>query len=51
MCDFGGNITLSKFCVNMAAAKKATARNVSVPTFARSCLTPVGTTKTLPGPT
>jgi hypothetical protein len=27
MCDLGGSITLSKFCVNIAAAKKATARS------------------------
>jgi hypothetical protein len=30
---FGGIITLSKFWVNIAAAKKATARNVSLPTL------------------
>jgi hypothetical protein len=48
---FGGIITLSKVWVNIAAAKKATARNVSLPTLTRSCLTGVGIAKTLPGPT
>jgi hypothetical protein len=47
----GGNITLSNCCVNMAAPKNATARNVSLPVLARSCRTGVGTTKTLQGPT
>ena len=36
---FGGIITLSKFCVNIAAAKKATARNICLPTLTRSCFT------------
>ena len=49
MCDFGGSITLSKSCVNMAAAKNATARNGSLPVLARSCRTLVGKTNTLPG--
>ena len=35
----------------MAAAKNATARNVSLPVLARSCRTGVGMTNTLPGPT
>src|SRR5881275_3138879 len=48
---FGGIITLSKFWVNIAAAKNATARSVSLPTLTRSCLTGVGMAKTLPGPT
>jgi hypothetical protein len=48
---FGGIITLSKVWVNIAAAKKATARNVSLPTLTRSCFTGVGIAKTLPGPT
>ncbi len=47
---FGGIITLSKFWVNIAAAKKATARNVSLPTLTRACFTGVGIAKTLPGP-
>jgi hypothetical protein len=51
MCVFGGIITLSKFWVNIAAARKATARNVSLPTLTRSCFTGVGMAKTLPGPT
>src|SRR6266550_845372 len=48
---FGGIITLSKIWVNIAAAKNATARNVSLPTLTRSCFTGVGIAKTLPGPT
>jgi hypothetical protein len=47
----GGSIRLSKFCVNIAAAKNATALSLSVPTLARLCRTLVGSTKTLPGPT
>ena len=43
----GGSITLSKFWVNIVAAKKATARNVSLPTLTRSCFTGVGMAKTL----
>jgi hypothetical protein len=39
---FGGIITLSKFWVNITAAKKATARKVSLPTLTRSCFTGVG---------
>jgi hypothetical protein len=34
MWVLGGSITSSNSCVNIAAAKKATARNVSVPTVA-----------------
>jgi hypothetical protein len=34
---FGGSITLSNCWVNMAAAKSATARSVSLPVLARSC--------------
>lgn len=34
---FGGIITSPKFWVNIAAAKKATARNVALPTLTRSC--------------
>jgi hypothetical protein len=48
---FGGSITWSKSWVNIAAAKKATARSVSLPVFSRSCRVGVGRTKTLPGPT
>ena len=33
---FGGIITWSKSCVNIAAAKKATARRVSLPVFSTS---------------
>jgi len=33
---FGGIITLSKFWVNIAAAKNATARNVSLPKLTMS---------------
>ena len=35
-CVFGGSITLSNVCVNIAAAKNATALSVSVPTLTRS---------------
>ena len=45
---FGGIITLSKFWVNIAAAKKATARNVSLPTLTRSCFTGVWNGKNAP---
>ncbi len=45
MCVFGGIITVSKFCANIAAAKNATARKVSLPTLTRSCFTGVGMTK------
>ena len=48
---FGGSISLSNSCVNIAAAKKATARSVSLPTLTRLCRTGVGSTNTLQGPT
>jgi hypothetical protein len=48
---FGGNITWSKSWVNIAAAKNATARSVSLPVFSRSWRIGVGSTNTLPGPT
>jgi hypothetical protein len=41
---FGGNITWSKSCVNIAAAKKATALRVSLPVFSRSWRIGVGRT-------
>jgi hypothetical protein len=37
--------------MNIAAAKKATARSVSLPVFSRSWRIGVGRTNTLPGPT
>src|ERR1019366_7594394 len=49
MWFLGGSITLSNRWVNIAAAKKATARSVSLPVLARSCRTPVGRTKTFTG--
>ena len=47
----GGQKTVDSQVMNIAAAKKATARSVSLPVFSRSWRIGVGRTNTLPGPT